>query len=400
MKITPAPPFCSSPGPSITVNLVVDCIAFVSTSAPVCGITHFCTFHGTEICGLRSQIYFPSCRTPRSSLMEISEAVVSTLAGIPEAPEDAAAVPASSSDHAYRLTQTVEVYSLENFCDEEDVTTDTETLCDEDSLQGALLDDSGLELAGSTDPRYEEEPASFRSRRSTDAEMYSPFRDEELNMTFHSSGSGESGGSEPSTTNLIVNYFPQELPESEFVRLFKDYGPLKSCKLLKDSQTGMPKTYGFANFVQPEHATMAQAALNGLHILNKVMKVSFARPAQDSMKGANLHVTNISRQWTVDELTVLFSKYGPIVNSRLLMDKVSGNSLGVGFVRFENRNDANAAMQALREFVPLVIQPFVHFAGPRWSLQPSRKLPPQQQQPISLIQAPPYLWRQRSVPCI
>jgi hypothetical protein len=38
--------------------------------------------------------------------------------------------------------------------------------------------------------------------------------------------------------NLIVNYLPQSLKEHDFNILFSKIGPLKTCKLMFDRQTG------------------------------------------------------------------------------------------------------------------------------------------------------------------
>ena len=38
--------------------------------------------------------------------------------------------------------------------------------------------------------------------------------------------------------NLIVNYLPQSLKEHDFNLLFSKIGPLKTCKLMFDRQTG------------------------------------------------------------------------------------------------------------------------------------------------------------------
>lgn len=38
--------------------------------------------------------------------------------------------------------------------------------------------------------------------------------------------------------NLIVNYLPQSLKEQDFNLLFSKIGPLKTCKLMFDRQTG------------------------------------------------------------------------------------------------------------------------------------------------------------------
>ena len=41
-----------------------------------------------------------------------------------------------------------------------------------------------------------------------------------------------------SRCNLIVNYLPQSLKEHDFCQLFAKIGPLKTCKLMYDRQTG------------------------------------------------------------------------------------------------------------------------------------------------------------------
>lgn len=41
-----------------------------------------------------------------------------------------------------------------------------------------------------------------------------------------------------SRSNLIINYLPQSIKEHDFNMLFSKIGPLKSCKLMFDRQTG------------------------------------------------------------------------------------------------------------------------------------------------------------------
>ena len=41
-----------------------------------------------------------------------------------------------------------------------------------------------------------------------------------------------------SRSNLIVNYLPQSLKEQDFCQLFAKIGPIKTCKLMYDKQTG------------------------------------------------------------------------------------------------------------------------------------------------------------------
>ena len=45
--------------------------------------------------------------------------------------------------------------------------------------------------------------------------------------------------------NLIINYLPQSLKEHDFNQLFSKIGPIKTCKLMFDRQTGLFKLISF-----------------------------------------------------------------------------------------------------------------------------------------------------------
>jgi RNA recognition motif-containing protein len=61
----------------------------------------------------------------------------------------------------------------------------------------------------------------------------------------------------------------------------------------------------------------------------------------------NLYVSNIAFKMRDDELRQAFEPYGEIVSSKIIMDRDSGRSRGFGFVEFANREDGQAAMDAL-----------------------------------------------------
>jgi hypothetical protein len=56
------------------------------------------------------------------------------------------------------------------------------------------------------------------------------------NNNNNQSTKGSSNGA--SRCNLIVNYLPQSLKEHDFCQLFAKIGPIKTCKLMYDKQTG------------------------------------------------------------------------------------------------------------------------------------------------------------------
>jgi ELAV like protein 2/3/4 len=88
-----------------------------------------------------------------------------------------------------------------------------------------------------------------------------------------------------SNTNLIVNYLPPTLSADELRMLFESYGQLETCKLCFHKITGQNLRYGFVKYSDKHNAQKAVKYLNGLRIQNKIIKVSYARPSSESIKG-------------------------------------------------------------------------------------------------------------------
>ncbi|WP_428622720.1 RNA recognition motif domain-containing protein [Sedimenticola sp.] len=60
-----------------------------------------------------------------------------------------------------------------------------------------------------------------------------------------------------------------------------------------------------------------------------------------------LLIRNLDRHTTEAELRALFEAYGQIQSCSLVMDKVSGQSKGFGFVNMPKPGEAKAAMKSL-----------------------------------------------------
>lgn len=149
-------------------------------------------------------------------------------------------------------------------------------------------------------------------------------------------------------TNLIVNYLPQNMTQDEIKSLFSSIGPVDSCKLIKDKLSeGQSLGYAFINYVKQEDAEKAINTLNGMRLQNKTIKVSFARPSSDSIKGANLYVCGLHKDFNQTDLERMFTQFGTIISSKILTDPKTGVSKGVGFVRFDQRIEAEMAIGKL-----------------------------------------------------
>lgn len=53
-------------------------------------------------------------------------------------------------------------------------------------------------------------------------------------------------------------------------------------------------------------------------------QVSFARPSSDGIKDANLYISGLPKTMTQKDVEDMFTRYGQIINSRVLVDQASG----------------------------------------------------------------------------
>lgn len=165
-----------------------------------------------------------------------------------------------------------------------------------------------------------------------------------------------------SKTNLIVNYLPQNMTQEEIKALFSSIGQVDSCKLIKDKLSGQSLGYAFVNFARAEDADKSIATLNGMRLQNKTIKVSLARPSSDSIKNANLYVCGLPKEFTQADLEQMFQPFGVIISSKILTDPKTNVSKGVGFVRFDQRIEAETAINTLNNKIhgnipePLIVK--------------------------------------------
>jgi transformer-2 protein len=66
--------------------------------------------------------------------------------------------------------------------------------------------------------------------------------------------------------------------------------------------------------------------------------------------GESLYVKGIAPSTTETELADLFSKYGKVLNIRLMMDPYTKENRGFGFIQMETVEGAESAIQGLTDF--------------------------------------------------
>lgn len=86
---------------------------------------------------------------------------------------------------------------------------------------------------------------------------------------------------------------------------------------------------------------------------NKKIKVSFARPASDPIKTANLYISGLKNTITESELVGLFSPFGKVLTVKVMHnDNDATKTSAIGFVRFENHDHALRAIDELSGTTP------------------------------------------------
>jgi RNA recognition motif-containing protein len=61
----------------------------------------------------------------------------------------------------------------------------------------------------------------------------------------------------------------------------------------------------------------------------------------------NIHVGNLAREVTEEELRRAFESFGRVAAARIITDRYSGVSRGFGFVEMPDKDEAQAAIQGL-----------------------------------------------------
>ncbi|GLT48476.1 hypothetical protein SLA2020_220990 [Shorea laevis] len=84
----------------------------------------------------------------------------------------------------------------------------------------------------------------------------------------------------------------------------------------------------------------------------------------------NLFVSGLNKRTTTEKLREAFSKFGEVVNAKVVTDRVSGYSKGFGFVRYATLEDAAKGIEGMdgKYLDGWVI--FAEYARPRTPLTP------------------------------
>eukprot|EP00457_Paulinella_chromatophora_P003756 gb/GEZN01003764.1/.p1 GENE.gb/GEZN01003764.1/~~gb/GEZN01003764.1/.p1 ORF type:complete len:510 (+),score=56.23 gb/GEZN01003764.1/:180-1709(+) len=145
---------------------------------------------------------------------------------------------------------------------------------------------------------------------------------------------------------IFVGGIPWLTTDDAFEKFFRKFGTIVDALIVRDSQTGTSRGYGFLTFKEPEAAAAALKEtiyMDGRKIDCKVAEPMVSRRGGEHVR--KVFVGGLSRNVTSQILTQHFGKYGDILNAVVMVDRASGRSRGFGFVTFAQTDSVAAVME-------------------------------------------------------
>jgi RNA recognition motif-containing protein len=140
-----------------------------------------------------------------------------------------------------------------------------------------------------------------------------------------------------------------ELTEERLTEHFSQFGPLKSVTVVKDQTSGKSRGFGFVAFAE---VGGMEKALKMNHVIDD-MPVECRIPAPK----ASSSTPEVSAAWecfvgglpkSVDATALqnYFRRYGEVLSGRIMIDAVSQQSRGFGFVEFASKENISTVLGA------------------------------------------------------
>lgn len=92
---------------------------------------------------------------------------------------------------------------------------------------------------------------------------------------------------------LYVSNLSFTMRDAELQEVFTSFGSVLSAKVVMDRFSGRSKGFGFVEMQSPEEAQRAIAALNGIDVAGRQIRVMEANPKSEQAPRNNEHQTEI-----------------------------------------------------------------------------------------------------------
>jgi len=83
---------------------------------------------------------------------------------------------------------------------------------------------------------------------------------------------------------LLIRNLARTTTEAELRKMFEALGPVQSCSLVMDKQTGKSKGFAFIEMPSPGDAKAAVKTLNGKDVAGNIIRVKKAAPKKSTVE--------------------------------------------------------------------------------------------------------------------
>lgn len=155
---------------------------------------------------------------------------------------------------------------------------------------------------------------------------------------------------EKNDISLFASGLPEVIDETALIRHFESLDKtvqIRKATIFRTSPTMHSRGSALIEFGSPEDAEKVLRNINYSNLLGKEIQLTWYRPGgiKDRITG-NIFIKNLPAEFTSKQLFDLFSQHGKISSCRVIYD-AKGVCKGYGYVQFENKEDANTAMNSM-----------------------------------------------------
>ena len=153
---------------------------------------------------------------------------------------------------------------------------------------------------------------------------------------------------------IFVGGISPQTSKSELYSYFESFGRVTKLKIAYNKKTKEPKGYAY---VTMQYFESVEAILSETHWIGGrkadcqlAAKKSEKRNWKDNQRRRRIFLKNIPNTYTTEELSFIFSRFGPVRSSYIMEDQEA--ALGCGYVEFVEVESVEKALKGYPEISP------------------------------------------------